>query len=155
MRPEPLEERRKRLARLLSRRNKALRDGIQVSEAITGDGATIFRHACWMDLEGIVSPGGETSRSSRAGCADDRSHRWFPSIPVLQIVRPETLVRWHRAGFRSYWRWKSRNRGGRPADRHGVAGSDPGSSLDNPLWAAGTQFIGPLIRTHLYIARFN
>ena len=44
-----------RLARLLSRSNKALRDGIQLSEAITGDGATIFRHACWMDLEGIVS----------------------------------------------------------------------------------------------------
>src|SRR5436305_6506801 len=39
-------------------------------------------------------------------------YRWFPSIlPVLQIVRPETLVRWHRAGFRSYWRWESRNRG--------------------------------------------
>ena len=53
LRPEPLEERRKRLAKLLSRSNKALRDGIQLSEAITGDGATIFRHACWMDLEGI------------------------------------------------------------------------------------------------------
>src|SRR5436305_5490493 len=40
-------------------------------------------------------------------------YRWFPSIlPVLQIVRPETLVRWHRAGFCSYWRWKSRNRAG-------------------------------------------
>jgi bifunctional non-homologous end joining protein LigD len=55
VRPEPLEERRKRLTRLLSRSNKALRDGIQLSESITGDGATIFRHACWMDLEGIVS----------------------------------------------------------------------------------------------------
>jgi bifunctional non-homologous end joining protein LigD len=55
IRPEPLEERRKRLAKLLSRSNKALRDGIQVREAITGDGAVIFRHACWMDLEGIVS----------------------------------------------------------------------------------------------------
>ena len=42
VRPEPLEERRKRLTRLLSRSNKALRDGIQLSEAITGDGATIF-----------------------------------------------------------------------------------------------------------------
>ena len=51
MRPEPLEERRKRLARLLSRKTKAIRDGIQLSEAITGDGATIFRHACGMDLE--------------------------------------------------------------------------------------------------------
>ena len=55
IRPEPLEERRRRLAKLLSRKTKAMRDGIQLSEAITGDGATIFRHACWMDLEGIVS----------------------------------------------------------------------------------------------------
>ena len=55
IRPEPLEERRKRLSKLLSRKTKAMRDGIQLSEAITGDGATIFRHACAMDLEGIVS----------------------------------------------------------------------------------------------------
>ena len=35
-------------------------------------------------------------------------YRWFPSIlQVLTIIRPETLVRWHRAGFRCYWRWKS------------------------------------------------
>jgi bifunctional non-homologous end joining protein LigD len=55
VRPEPLEERRKRLAKLLSRKTKAMRDGIQLSEAITGDGARIFRHACLMRLEGIVS----------------------------------------------------------------------------------------------------
>src|SRR6202043_1676615 len=42
-------------------------------------------------------------------------YRWFPSIlQVLTIIRPETLVRWHRAGFRGYWRWKSRPLGGRP-----------------------------------------
>ena len=42
-------------------------------------------------------------------------YRWFPSIlQVLTIVQPETLVPWHRAGFRCYWRWKSRPRGGRP-----------------------------------------
>ena len=42
-------------------------------------------------------------------------YRWFPSIlKVLTIIRPETLVRWHQAGFRSYWRWKSRSLGGRP-----------------------------------------
>src|SRR5215470_3758723 len=42
-------------------------------------------------------------------------YRWFPSIlQVLTIIRPETLVRWHRAGFRCYWRWKSRSSGGRP-----------------------------------------
>src|ERR1700750_2831175 len=47
-------------------------------------------------------------------------YRWFPSIlTVVMIVRPETLVRWHRAGFRCYWRWKSRRRGGAPAYRSG------------------------------------
>src|SRR5882757_11510414 len=42
-------------------------------------------------------------------------YRWFPSIlEALTIIRPETLVRWHRVGFRRYWRWKSRSLGGRP-----------------------------------------
>ena len=42
-------------------------------------------------------------------------YRWFPSIlQAITIIRPETLVRWHRAGFRRYWRWKSRSLGGRP-----------------------------------------
>ena len=55
--------------------------------------------------------------------------RWFfiqmyrccPSIlQVLTIIRPETLVRWNRAGFRYYWRWKSRSRGGRPHIEKGL-----------------------------------
>src|SRR5258708_8207914 len=42
-------------------------------------------------------------------------YRCFPSIlKVVTIVQPETLVRWHRAGFRCYWRWKPRPQGGRP-----------------------------------------
>src|SRR3954465_1085917 len=64
-------------------------------------------------------------------------YRWFPSIrSVVHILRPETLVRWHRAGFRSYWRWKSRNRGGRPqidADLRALIGQ---MNLENPLWGA-------------------
>src|SRR5438034_9424654 len=41
-------------------------------------------------------------------------YRWFPSVlQAMKIIRPETLVRWHRAGFRRYWRWKSQ-RLGRP-----------------------------------------
>src|ERR1700716_4377295 len=42
-------------------------------------------------------------------------YRWVPSIlQVLTIIRPETLVRWHKAGFRCYWRSKSLPLGGRP-----------------------------------------
>src|SRR5258705_12181370 len=35
-------------------------------------------------------------------------------LRLSSILKPETVVRWHRAGFRAYWRWKSRLRGGRP-----------------------------------------
>jgi bifunctional non-homologous end joining protein LigD len=71
IRPEPLEERRKRLSKLLSRKTKAMRDVIQLSEAITGDGATIFRHACWMDLEGIVS------KAHRLAYLNGRTRAWL------------------------------------------------------------------------------
>src|SRR4030065_2883498 len=42
-------------------------------------------------------------------------YRWFPSaIGAIAIVRPETIIRWHRAGFRAYWRWRARYSVGRP-----------------------------------------
>jgi hypothetical protein len=42
-------------------------------------------------------------------------YRLFPSIAgAITIIRPETVIGWHRAGFRAWWRWKSRNLGGRP-----------------------------------------
>ncbi len=39
---------------------------------------------------------------------------WSRWSDVLVIVKPETAISWHRAGFRLYWRWRSRRRGGRP-----------------------------------------
>src|SRR5206468_2835501 len=60
-------------------------------------------------------------------------YRWVPSIlQVLMIIQPETLVRWHRAGFRRYWRWKSRPLGGPAADRHGAKGVDPADEHGEP-----------------------
>src|SRR5271165_6782873 len=42
-------------------------------------------------------------------------YRLFPSIlDAITVVKPETVIRWHQRGFRAYWRWKSRRRGGRP-----------------------------------------
>src|ERR1700694_1280538 len=49
-------------------------------------------------------------------------YRWFPSIlKVVRIIQPETLVRWHRDGFRCYWRWKSLGRGGGRRSRRNCA----------------------------------
>jgi putative transposase len=41
-------------------------------------------------------------------------HLWSRWTEVLVIVKPETVISWRRAGFRLYWRWRSRTRGGRP-----------------------------------------
>jgi hypothetical protein len=42
-------------------------------------------------------------------------YRLFPLVlNVATIVQPETIIRWHRTGFRLYWRWKLRSHGGRP-----------------------------------------
>jgi hypothetical protein len=42
-------------------------------------------------------------------------YHWFSAVvSAIAIVRPETIIRWHRAGFRAYWHWRSRNHVGRP-----------------------------------------
>ena len=75
-------------------------------------------------------------------CAVDRMifvglYRMFPKIcDALAIVKPDTLVRWHRAGFRSYWRWKSRHRGGRPTVPQEIRKLIREMSIANPLWGA-------------------
>src|SRR3981189_3560767 len=64
-------------------------------------------------------------------------YRWFPAIlKVLTIIRPETLLRWHRAGFGGYWRWKSRPRGGRPQIETELRVLIRRMSVENPLWGA-------------------
>src|SRR5256884_6044863 len=64
-------------------------------------------------------------------------YRWFPSVlKAITIIRPETLVRWHRSGFRRYWRWKSRSLGGRPQIAADLRALIRRMSTQNPLWGA-------------------
>jgi transposase InsO family protein len=64
-------------------------------------------------------------------------YRLFPkACDALAIVKPDTLVRWHRAGFKSYWRWKLRPRGGRPTVPLEMRGLIREMSIANPLWGA-------------------
>jgi transposase InsO family protein len=57
-------------------------------------------------------------------------------LDALKILKPETVVRWHRAGFRAYWRWKSRTRGGRPRASADIRELIHEMSIANPLWGA-------------------
>jgi transposase InsO family protein len=64
-------------------------------------------------------------------------YRLAPGVlGALKIISPETLLRWHRAGFRAYWRWKSRPLGGRPATPADIRRLIREMSVANPLWGA-------------------
>src|SRR5437879_10198407 len=80
-------------------------------------------------------------------------YRWFPSIlQLLTIIRPETLVCWHRAGFRCYWRWKSRPLGGRPQIDTELRGLIRRMSMENPLWGA-PRIHGELLKLGFEVAQ--
>jgi transposase InsO family protein len=57
-------------------------------------------------------------------------------LDALKIVKPETVLRWHRGGFRAYWRWKSRPRSGRPSTPAEIRDLIREMSIANPLWGA-------------------
>src|ERR1700682_47774 len=64
-------------------------------------------------------------------------YRLAPEVlGALAIVKPETVIKWHRAGFRSYWRWTSRRRGGRPTVAPEIRKLIREMSIANPLWGA-------------------
>src|SRR6266436_6727202 len=80
-------------------------------------------------------------------------YRWFPSIlTVLTIIPPATLVRWHRAGFRCYWRWKSRRRGGRPQIEADLLALIRRMSIENPLSGA-PRIHGELLKLGFAVAQ--
>jgi hypothetical protein len=67
---------------------------------------------------------------------DDPSAFLVPRSEVLFIVKPETIVGWHRTGFRLYWRWRSRPRGGRPQINREVRDLIKRMAVENPAWGA-------------------
>jgi hypothetical protein len=80
-------------------------------------------------------------------------YRWFPSVlRAITIIRPETLVRWHRAGFRRYWRWKSRSLGGRPQIAADLRALIRRMSAENPLWGA-PRIHGELLKLGFEVAQ--
>src|SRR5271167_1042373 len=80
-------------------------------------------------------------------------YRWFPSVlKVITIIRPETVVRWHRAGFRRYWRWKSRSLGGRPQIEADLRALIWRMSIENPLWGA-PRIHGELLKLGFEVAQ--
>jgi len=61
---------------------------------------------------------------------------WSRWADVLLIVKPDTVVGWHRAGFRLYWRWRSRPRGGRPRITQELRDLIGRLAKENPDWGS-------------------
>ena len=80
-------------------------------------------------------------------------YSWFPlALRVLAIVHPETVVRWHRAGFRCYWRWKSHPRGGGPQIETDLRALIWRMSMENPFWGA-PRIHGELLKLGFEVAQ--
>jgi Integrase core domain. len=76
---------------------------------------------------------------------------WPSLLGLSRVVQPDTILRWHRAGFRAYWRWKSRGRAGRPRVSHELRALIRRMSKENPLWGA-PRIHGELLKLGFEIA---
>ena len=80
-------------------------------------------------------------------------YRCFPAVlNAITVVKPETVIRWHRCGFRAYWRWKSRRRGGRPKIDREIRDLIRRMSKENPLWGA-PRIHGELLMLGIEVAQ--
>jgi len=80
-------------------------------------------------------------------------YRLFPCLLDASIIfKPETLLRWHRTGFRLFWRWKSRRQAGRPALSADIRSLVRRISRENPLWGA-PRIHGELLKLGIEIAQ--
>jgi transposase InsO family protein len=78
--------------------------------------------------------------------------RMWPSLLGLtRVVQPATILRWHRCGFRAYWRWKSRGRPGRPRVERELRDLIRRMSEENPLWGA-PRIHGELLKLGFKVA---
>jgi transposase InsO family protein len=73
-------------------------------------------------------------------------------LNLAQVVTPETILRWHRAGFKAFWRWKSRKRAGRPRIDRGLRDLIQRMSRENPLWGA-SRIHGELLMLGFEVAQ--
>src|SRR5262245_26361185 len=73
------------------------------------------------------------------------------ALNALNVLQPETVIRWHRAGFRAYWRWKSRPHGGRPKTATNIRRLIREMSLANPRWGA-PRIRGELLKLGIDVA---
>ena len=125
--------------------------------------ADLFKSRCRLEAENLLLRHQLTIALRRAPprlrlLGSDRAlliwmTRLWPSLlGAVQVVQPETILRWHRAGFKAFWRWKSRNRAGRPRIDRGLRDLIRRMSSENPLWGA-SRIHGELLMLGFEVAQ--
>ena len=125
--------------------------------------ADLFKSPCRLEAENLLLRHQLTIALRRAPprlrlLGSDRAlliwmTRLWPSLlGAVQVVQPETILRWHRAGFKIFWRWKSRNRAGRPRIERGLRDLIRRMSSENPLWGA-SRIHGELLMLGFEVAQ--
>ena len=77
---------------------------------------------------------------------------WPGVVNSIVIVKPDTVLRWHRRGFKAFWRWQSRGRPGRPRISKEIRDLIREVSLANPLWGA-PRIHGELLKVGIDVAQ--
>jgi putative transposase len=80
------------------------------------------------------------------------SHTWPGWHSAVHVIKPETVIAWHRRGFRWFWTWKGRHRIGRPAVPHDVRALIREMSTANPLWSA-PRIHGELLKLGIAVSQ--
>jgi len=99
-----------------------------------------------------VYSAGDTERASNSPEPQLEKARISPRGLRAKCVQPETIIRWHRTGFRLFWRWKSRSRGGRPKVLIEIRRLIREMSLANRLWGA-PRIHGELLKLGIEVAQ--
>src|SRR5438445_13879321 len=79
---------------------------------------------------------------------------WPSLLGAAKVVQPETILRWHRSGFKAFWRWKSRKRAGRPKIDRGLRDLIQRMSKENQQWGA-SRIHGELLMLGFEVARIR
>jgi hypothetical protein len=125
--------------------------------------ADLFKSRCRLEAENVLlrhqltiamrqAPPRLRLRGSDRALLIWMTRLWPGLLGAMRVVQPETVLRWHRAGFKMFWRWKSRNRAGRPRIDRGLRDLIRRMSRENPLWGA-SRIHGELLMLGFEVAQ--
>jgi transposase InsO family protein len=125
--------------------------------------ADLFKPRCRLETENLLlrhqltiamrqAPNRLRLRGSDRALLTWMTRVWPTLLDAVQVVQPETILRWQRAGFKMFWRWKSRKRAGRPRIDRGLRDLIRRMSRENPLWGA-SRIHGELLMLGFEVAQ--